>query len=135
MSERSKKVNVITEKYSNVINMVATPFLTLLFWLFYRKRYNYFECLVANMYFVGFIMLVYALLFVPLRHFFPTIHLYLLSIFFLFEILYHGNAYYQFINRKGKWDIMKAYGVSFAISAVWFAITYSLIQRYISKGF
>ncbi len=135
IAARNKKVNMIAGKYSNVINMIATPFLTLLFWLFYRIRYNYFECLIANMYFVGFIMLVYALLIVPLRHFFPAMNLYLIAIFFLIEIIYRGYAYYEFINLKGRWNFVKAYGISLFISALWLTITYSLIVRYISKGF
>ena len=55
--KRFKNVNKITSRYSNVINMMATPLISFLFWLFYRKeRYNFIEHLVANMYFIGIIM-------------------------------------------------------------------------------
>lgn len=132
---RIRKVGVITGKYSNVINMIATPFLTLLFWIFYRKQYNYTESLIANMYFIGMIMLVYALLIVPLQNFFPSYGRHFIGLFFVFEIAYRGRAYYQLIQKKGGLHALKAYGISFLISAVWIAITYSLILEYIRSGF
>lgn len=135
VAARTKTVNKITKKYSNVINMVATPLLTFLFWIFYRKKYNYFESLVANMYFIGFIMLLYALVIVPLQSLFPRFTLYFIALFFLFEIVYRGMAYYQLINQKGRRQAAKAYGVSFLVSFVWVLITYSVIYWYIRNGF
>jgi len=135
MANRTKKVSMITGKYSNVINMIATPFLTLLFWVFYRKHYNYTESLVANMYFIGLIMIIYALLIVPLQNLLPKYSTYFIAAFFAFEIIYRGFAYYQFINKRGVWNIVKAYGVSFLITAVWVLITYSLISKYVRTGF
>lgn len=132
---RIKNVGKITGKYSNVINMIATPFLTFLFWIFYRKQFNYIEALVANMYFVGLIMIVYALLLVPVQNLFPIYGRVFLSAFFIFEIVYRGFAYYQFANKKGLWSAVKAYGVSFLVSAVWVFATYSLISKYIRTGF
>lgn len=134
-SDRMKKINIITYKYSNVINMVGIPFLTLLFWVFYRKNYYYIECLLANMYFVGFIMLVYSLLIVPLQHFFPNLSMYFLAVFFAFEIIYRGFAYYQFINEKSTKGIVKAFTISFLTTAIWVLITYNLIAIYITTGF
>jgi hypothetical protein len=135
MAERLKTVNKITGKYSNVINMFATPFLTLLFWFFYKKRFNYVESLIANMYIVGFIMLVYALVIVPLHHWFVGTGFGLMGIFFLFEIIYRGLAYRQLADSKGALQIAKAYGVSLLLTIVWIMLTYSLIAIYIRQGF
>lgn len=135
MSSRVRKVNVITGKYSNVINMVATPLLTLLFWLMYRRYYNYIECLVANMYFVGFTMLLYALLIVPLQHLFPQSGTYIIASFFVFEIIYRGFAYYQLINKKGTRHLLKSFGLSLFITFIWVSGTYTLIANYIRTGF
>jgi hypothetical protein len=135
MADRTKKVNVITQKYSNVINMVATPLLTLVFWLFYRRQYNYVESLTANMYFVGFIMLFYALLIVPLQHYFPKTGTAFIGAFFLFEFAFRGFAYYQFANKKDAWPAIKAYGISLLLSVFWVALTYALIVKYIRTGF
>lgn len=138
MGIRSARVTKFTGKYSNIINMVATPLFAAFFWLFYlRGRYSYLEHLVANMYFVPFIMIFYAFLVVPLQRLAPdsnTLTL-LLSAFFLFEIIYRGMAYYQFMGRKGKLPLFKALGVSLLTSVTWIAVTYSLVWYYIRYGF
>jgi hypothetical protein len=135
MAARAEKVNKVTGKYSNVINIVATPLLTLIFWLAYRRRVNYVESLVANMYFVGFIMLFYSLLIVPLQYFFPAAGSYLIALFFLFEFIYRGRAFYQLQDRTGAAAIVKAYGISLLMSIIWVLITYSIIVYYIRTGF
>ena len=134
-AERTRTVNKLTGKYSNVINMVATPFLTLLFWIFYRRRYNYVESLVANLYFVGFIMLLYALLIVPLQYLYPRFSLYFISFFFLFEILYRGFAYYGLVNIRTRRQAVKAYSVSLLVTLIWVLLTFTLIALYIRTGF
>lgn len=134
-ASRIKTVSTFTEKYSNVIYMMAVPFLSLLFWLFYRTRFNYIESLVANMYITGFTLLLYALLVVPLRRLIPGSGFILLILFFLFEIIYRGWAYSQLENRKGMVTLLKAYSVSTLISGLWAFSTYSLIAYYIKNGF
>lgn len=135
MAERMRLVNKITGKYSNVINMIATPLLAVFFWFFYRRRYNYIECLVANMYFTGFITLVYALLFVPLQNLIPGFSLWAIGLFFLFEILFRGFAFAQFARLENKTNYTKGIGVSFLVTIVWATCTYSLITYYIKYGF
>ena len=137
MAERTRTVAKITGKYSNVINMVATPLLSIFFWLIYKRRgYNYTEHLVANMYFVGFIMIFYAFVFFPLQAILPDkISIVVLASFFLFEILYRGRAYYQLIGDRSKKAVFKAYGISLLVSVLWFALTFSLIMLYIRYGF
>ena len=133
---RTKQVSRVTGKYSNVINMLATPVFTFFFWLFYyRGRYNYIEHLVANMYFVGFMMLFYALLVVPLNHFAPKLNFVVLGCFFLFEIIYRGFAYQQFMNKNGAWPTIKAYGTSFLLTVLWVGATMLIVFTYIRTGF
>ena len=135
MANRVSKVNTFTGKYSNAIYMVATPLLTFIFWLFYRKRFNYIESLLANMYFIAFIMLLYALVFVPLQRIFPQIGLYLVLVFFCFEVIFRGFAYNQLTGSHGTRRWIKAYGLSLLLSLIWFALTYMLIIYYIRHGF
>jgi hypothetical protein len=135
MAHRMKTVNKITGKYSNVINMIATPFLTLLFWLFYHRKFNYVESLISNMYIVGFIMLLYALITVPLQHYVPNAGFGFIGMFFLFEIFYRGFAYSQLTESKTILQIAKAYFVSLLLTVVWVLLTYSLIATYIQQGF
>ena len=134
IAARVSKVNLITGKYSNVINMVATPFLTLLFWFAYRRQFNFIESLVGNMYFISYTMVFYALLIVPLQYLIPAAGMYFLSIFFLFEVLYRGYAYYQFSNRKGRLQMAKAYGVSLLMTVAWIVLVYFAIRMYIQGG-
>jgi hypothetical protein len=135
MANRTRKVNTITGKYSNVINMVATPFMTLFFWLAYRRKFNYVESLVANMYFIAFIMLFFALLIVPLQRMVPQAGTYMIGLFFLFEIIYRGIAYRQLVDGKGTLSTIKAYGISLLISLIWIVLTVSLIMAYVSGSF
>jgi hypothetical protein len=138
MGVRAGKANKFTGKYSNVINMLAVPLLTGLFWLFYRRgRYSYLEHLVANMYFVPFIMLFYAFLVVPLQRLSSSYNLFMgaLGLFFLVEIVYRSFAYYQFMGKKGGLYIFKAISVSILASACWIALSYGLIWYYIRNGF
>ena len=135
MAKRIRKVNEITGKYSNVINMVATPLMTLFFWLAYRRKFNYVQSLVANMYIIGFIMLFYALIVVPLQHLVPQFGTYLIGLFFLFEIVYRGAAYRQLSGAKGALAVMKAYAVSLLISLIWIALTTSVIIAYVRGSF
>ena len=137
-SDRVRNVNKITGKYSNVINMLATPFITFLFWLFYRKgRYNYIEHLVANMYFVAFTMLVYSLVVAPLAYLVvnPRLDYLILGLFFLFEILYRGFAYYHFMAKPGKGQLARAIAISTVNTLIWIMLTFTLISTYIRTGF
>jgi hypothetical protein len=138
MYERAQKASKFTSKYSNVINLLATPVFAAFIWLFYyRGRYNYIEHLVANMYFVPFIMLAYAFIVVPVHWFTSSYRMFMavLYAFFAFEIIYRGLAYYQFMGKKGAWPLIKALGVSAIASGVWITFTSGLIRYYIRHGF
>lgn len=138
MGIRAAKAGKFTAKYSNIINMLATPIFAGFFWLFYtRGRFNYLEHLVANMYFVPFIMLGYAFIVVPFQRFTSSFDMFMWALyaFFAFEIIYRGIAYYQFMEKKGKWYLVKAIGVSLLGSGIWITITSGLIRYYIWHGF
>lgn len=135
MAERVRKVNKVTGKYSNVISMVATPLMTLFFWAVYRKRYNYIESLIGNMYFVAFIMLFYALVIVPVENLVPGLGMIPLYTFLTIEFLYRGFAYYQFAGKTGAVAMAKAFGISLVIGLFWFGLNYYTIKNYIRYGF
>lgn len=132
---RVETVNLVTGKYSNIINIAATPLITIFFWLAYRKRFNYFECLVAHMYFTGFVTLLYALLFVPLINMVPAINLYALGLFFIVEVGYKAVSFYRFNNVPGTKEKLKAFLVSFLTTLFWIVITSTFIAIYISGKF
>ncbi len=135
MADRMEKADVITTKYANLISMLATPFMTLFLWAFYwRRPYNYFEHLVANMYFVGFTLLVYALIVKPINALGWFNPLYALMAFFLFETVYRSLAYYHFIQQYTTGGKIKAVAVSLFVVLAWVALSYVLIGNYIRNG-
>jgi hypothetical protein len=137
LAHRIQNTTKYTSKYSNIMNMISTPLVTVFFWLCFRKRYNYMEHLVANMYFVGFTMTVYALIFVPLLRAWTDNRIVytLLGMFFLFEIIYRSISYYQFLNRKGFLGYLASLGVTFFVVALWMGGTAFGITYYIKYGF
>lgn len=135
--KRADKARVFMNKHSNMVAMLALPLLAFLCYLFYLKAgYNYVEHLVACMYMSGFTLLVQVLIFVPvgllLKHNNPNI---MLSLFFLFQLIYFSIYYYHFINRRTKGGAVKAFFVSFFIIAFWGIISYFFVKQYISHGF
>lgn len=136
MAVRMKKLNKFTGKYSNVMNMLATPLFSFLLWLFFlRDRYNYIEHLVANMYFIPFALLFYALLIVPLQHSLQVNQWVLIGPYFAFETIYRCVAYYQFFNKGGWWHVTKIIFSTLLTQAIWVFGTYYLIVTYIRTGF
>ena len=136
--ERVKQTNHYISKYSNVMNMLATPLFAAMFWLFYKRAgYSYIEHLVANMYFISFTMLIYAFLVVPWQHLLSNSKMpwIFVLVFFIFEITYRAFAYYHFINKKGAGQFWKAWSVSLFTVLVWTTGNYFLIQHYINTGF
>jgi hypothetical protein len=125
--------------YGNLIPITAIPLITVLIWLLYLgHRYNYAEHLVANMYFGGFSVLIYALLFIiPMKilGLSSVPGLILTGVYFLFEIAYRSFAYYHFINKKTTPGLIKAIGVNLAASVAWGFFSQYLISVYIQTGF
>ncbi len=136
--ERRVKSAQFISKYSNFVAMIATPLISFFLWLFYRKgRYNYTEHLVANMYFSGFTVLSFALIFGPIIRVFNLnsgFNLVLLA-FFLFEVGYRSLSYYYFINKKTPGSAVKALLTSLAVIFIWFILVYIAIYSYVSSGF
>ncbi|MBC7890131.1 MAG: DUF3667 domain-containing protein [Ferruginibacter sp.] len=135
--ERSSKAMVFMNKHSNTVAMLALPFIAAIFWLFYRRAgYNYIEHLVANMYMSGFTLLCQVIVFVPLGLLFKSKNSnYLLSAFFIFQLIYFSVFYYFFINNGTKPGRIKAFLVSVFVIVIWVILTATLIRLYISNGF
>lgn len=134
-ARRVETVGLITSKYANIISMLSTPLLSFFLWIFYRRnRFNYIEHLVANMYFIAFTVLVYAIILTPLRALLPQAGTYLLYTYFLFEIVYRSFAYYHFIQKYSTAGIIKAISVSSFVVLFWIAFSTFFIVSYIQTG-
>ncbi len=136
---RAEQVTRFMNKNSNLVSLlVATPFVTLIFFLFnIRRKYNYTEHLVANFYFAGFSALFFILLVAPLSHFISSSSFYFtaISCFLLFEIIYRSIFYYQFINKKGIRYYLFALLPSMISVVLWSVLSYTIIEFYIATGF
>jgi len=137
--ERAEQATKFMGKNSNLVSLlVATPFVTLIFFLFNsRRKYNYTEHLIANFYFAGFSALFFILLVAPLSHFINSSQFYFsaISCFLLFEIFYRSIAYYQFINKKGTKHYLFALLPSVISVVLWSVLSYTIIEFYIATGF
>ncbi len=124
-------------KYANIMFMIALPLITLIFWLFYYKgNFNYTEHLIAGMYMIGFITLVYILVLVPMSVWlFPNSGFNVFLFFLAFKILYCSVYYYHFTAKHTKAAAFKAFGVSFCAIMVWTVLSASMVRLYISTGF
>ncbi len=136
--ERRVKSSQFISRYANFVAMIATPLIALFLWLFYRKgRYNYTEHLVANMYFSGFTVLSFALVFGPIMRLLNLgggFNVVLLS-FFVFEVGYRSISYYYFIHKKTTASAVKAVLTSIAVIFIWFILVFATIYFYVSSGF
>ena len=135
--ERRDYITGITAKYSNFIYMGATPFLTLIVWMFYfRGRYNYTEHLIASLYITGFCALLYAVVLAPLS-LVPLIRAYRLQFlaYFIFEISYRAVFYNRFMGKTNPAAILKNWLVSLFVIIFWIAFSFYGIFRYIQDGF
>ena len=102
--DRAIKTKQFFTKHGNVAAMIAVPFFALYFWLiYYRRRYNYSENLVASLMFVSFANLAFSLMVFPLQAISKdtvwTAFIPLLG--FLFQIIYLTVAYKGFLDLKG----------------------------------
>ena len=136
--ERTTTATHYMSKYANVMNMLVTPLFAFILWLFYRKAgYSFIEHLVANLYIISFTMLCYALLVVPWQKLLAinlTGWLFLIA-FIIFQAVYGGVAYYQFINKKGAGQFLKAVVAYLLAMLLWTVSASWLVYLYIRTGF
>lgn len=134
--ERSIKVTRFTAKYANVMAMAALPISAFIYFLFYvRGRYNYVEHLVAGMYMLGFCILVYALVILPIGYLFGLQKMHLAIIFGVFQMVYGADFYFRFMERKRPIAYLFSALAGFTGFIVWSVISVSVIQLYIRTGF
>lgn len=137
MYERRDIITRLTSKYSNIIYMVAVPFLTFIVWLFYLKgRYNYTEHLIASMYITGFCALFYALAIAPLAmvSWMSKYRLHIL-LYFMFETWYRAAFYNRFMNKTRAMAVLKNWLVSLFIVLFWSGFSITVFYFYIRNGF
>jgi hypothetical protein len=138
-TERAIQANRFMTKNSNFISLLlATPLVSLIFFLFYRKSgYNYTEHLAVNFYFGGFSALFFIFIIAPMVNLVnqPGFYLTAIGLFLLLEMLYRSFAYYQFMNKKGMMNYLKALTTSAIGIIIWSIVSSTFIYLYIQYGF
>lgn len=146
---RQQYINTITrvveasgfmKHYGNVVGMIAVPFLSLITWLFYRRRgYNYAEHLTANLLFTAFNNLYFAILIVPLeslqRGGFS--HYLVLLAGLLLHSIYLSWGMSGFLQLRGFWQRTGTFLLCIFATMVWcfFTLTAMAIYIYRSRDF
>lgn len=134
--ERARVTRHWTKKYSNLRAMVALPITTFIYFLFYvRGRHNYVEHLFAGMYLIGFCLLVFALLILPIRYRLGIPEMHGVYAFMVFQIVYASIFYYRFMSRTSRSAYIVSSLASISGFLVWSTISVTAIQTYIRSGF
>lgn len=137
MLHRGNNVRYFMEKKANIVAMVAVPLIALISWLFfYRRGFNYAEHLTANMMFVVFSNLLFALLIFPLRALFKDTALanWLPLIGMLLQALYLYWSYNGFFQLKTAGQRTKSLLVSLFAIVAWFMFSLTVMAVYIYQS-
>jgi hypothetical protein len=138
-TERAIEANRFMTKHSNFVSLLfATPLISLVLFLFYRRKgYNYTEHLAVNFYFGGFNALFFIFIIAPFANLVnkPGFYLTAVGLFLLLETLYRSFAYYQFMNGRGWRHYTKALAASAFGVILWSMISSFFIYLYIQYGF
>ena len=119
--ERRKKVSEFMDHHTNIVLFISTPFLAFIFWLFYRKRYNYAEHLATFAYVNSFLSVLSIVIFGPLLYSLPGPQLKQVAYFsmLLVHLLYMAYMYYGLLGYNGGKGYLKACGVSLVALLSW----------------
>ncbi|MFT3981395.1 MAG: DUF3667 domain-containing protein [Ferruginibacter sp.] len=137
MTERGNNVSILMRKHSNIVAMVAIPFISFFTWLFFRRKgFNYAEHLTANMMFVAFSNLIFTVFIFPLLALFSN-HSFSFFITFLAILLqgiYFGWAMNGFLQFTTTAQRIKSMLVAISIIFLWAMFSMMLIAFYIYRN-
>lgn len=137
---RAAKASNFMRNNGNILAMIAIPYISFLTWLFFKRRgFNYAEHLTANMMFITFSNLLFAILVFPLqamaRH--TSAEPFVVWIGLLLQILYLAWSLNGFLTLKTAGARTKSLGVSALAIILWMFLTLTGMAVYIyqSKDF
>ena len=135
--ERAGKAVVFMSKYSNVVGMIAVPFLSLITWLcFRRKGYNYGEHLTANLLFTSYNNLVFALFIIPLEAVWksPSANQWLIACGLAFHAIYLSWGLSGFLLVRGFRKRLLVFLVSLMATGLWMLLSMTAMAIYIYQN-
>jgi hypothetical protein len=135
--ERAMYSKVFMFKHGNIVAMFAVPFFAFYFWLiYYRKKYNYSEHLVANLMFVSLANLAFSVIVYPtqtLLHGSPIAPM-VTFLGFLLQWVYFVVAYKGFLQLKGFWPSTKVILSTIIGLVLWFFLTMIIMAIYVYQN-
>lgn len=137
MYERRINIQTFFKKRANIVAMFAVPIFAFYYWLIYfRKRYNFAEHLVASLLFVSFANLAFSLLVNPLQAIFRGTALaqYVFLLGFVLQWVYLSVAYSGFFNLKGFWATTGIVVSVLVILMFWFFLSLMTTAIYIYQN-
>lgn len=133
--ERRVKLNKFFNERTNLVLFVSTPFLAFIFWLFYRRRYNYAEHLSTLAYVNSFLSLLTIFLYSPLLYFLPhQLKFFVFVVMLLSHVVYVSYMYYGFLGYKSFGGYLKVFGVGLVAIVAWAAFSMGLGAFYVMRG-
>lgn len=133
MYQRGMQVRDFTSKKANLVSLIAIPFLSLVFWVAYRKaRFNFTEHLTAVLMFTAFSNLFFGLIIFPLQKLLTErvgaiIGLSLQAFYFSWGYIQLMGA--TTFNKKSKAILVAALGI-----ILWFLVSITLMAIYIYRS-
>ena len=137
---RMKRVDTVsrfTRNNGNILGMIAIPYISLITWLFFRsKHYNYAEHLTANMMFITFSNLLFALLVFPLLALTRNsgAERYLVWIGLLIQSVYLAWSLNGFLSLTSTGSRIKSFSVSLLAIVLWALLTVTAMAVYIYQN-
>ena len=134
---RVENVTKFTRTHGNIMAMIAVPYISLFTWLFFRRRgFNYAEHLTANMMFITFSNLFFAVLVFPLKALVTRTQAGPLIVVsgLILQVLYLGWSLNGFLNLRSTGSRLKSFGVSFLAILLWSVLTMVTMAIYIYQS-
>ena len=140
MTNRGNNASMFFLKHGNIVAMIAIPFISFITWLFFRRRgFNYAEHLTANMMFIAFANLIFALIVYPVFGYFADGQIpgWATALAMCLQAIYFGWSLNGFLQLNNTGQRVKSFVVCFIAVILWaiFSVTMMAIYIYQSGDF
>jgi hypothetical protein len=133
---RTNNATEFMSKNLNLLTMLALPYYTFFFWIFFRRRgYNYAEIMVAYMMFSSFTGLLTAATVIPLLSRLKTDPnlMYVTGAVFILVFIYISWALYQFFKFKKPLSFLLLFMVSIMSAILFFLLVFVAMYYYVFR--
>ncbi|MEO6684614.1 MAG: DUF3667 domain-containing protein [Dyadobacter sp.] len=135
--QKASKFTHYIEKYSNIVALISTPVMALIFFAcFYKKEYNYAEHLVANVFFAAFYGIITTIVILPVMGLTKGGKWYGMIVIgnFVLHALYFSWGYYQLMGFRKKIHFLRIFLIAMLSILVWVIISTAVNILYTMFG-